>query len=313
MLVGVTGGTGFIGRLLVESHLADGDMVRMLTRSRTVARIPEGAIPFYGDLSFPYTDLLPFVNGLDVLYHCAAEIRCKEKMSQTNIEGTRHLIKASSRRVNRWVQLSSVGAYGLNPAGIVTEQSPIRPMGLYERTKTDSDHLVLDASKNGCFVATFLRPSTVLGVGMTGQSVLQMIGLINRGLFFFVGNPGTSANYIHVYNVIHALRLCAIKPEAEGQTFIINDYRTFENFIGTISQLLGRARPSLRIPELLVRSIVKPFERIPNFPLNTHRINILTNRTVYSTEKIAFLLGYKHQKSIESGLEEIVKYWRKCQ
>ncbi|MDP3333532.1 MAG: NAD-dependent epimerase/dehydratase family protein, partial [Methylococcaceae bacterium] len=72
MIIAVTGGTGFIGKRLIARHIARGDEVRYLTR-QTPEQSIAGATAIIGDLS-AMDSLRPLVQGVDVLYHCAAEL-----------------------------------------------------------------------------------------------------------------------------------------------------------------------------------------------------------------------------------------------
>lgn len=309
MIVAITGGTGFIGRKLVLLHLARGDAVRILSRRTSDNTVfPDSVEWHYGDLSDP-EGLLPFVDGVDILYHCAGEIRNASLMKTVHIDGTNNLIMSATGRIGRWVQLSSVGAYGKRRDGVITEQTELRPVGDYEITKVGSDELVGNAATQGAFEHVMLRPSNVYAAEMTNQSLFGLISMVQRGLFFFIGKQGASANYIHVDNVAEALLLCGIQQAARGQTYNLSDYRPLEQFIGTIANSLGKECPRLRVNESSARIIARLFGSLPGFPLTQARIDALTGRAIYSSGKIENELNYHHVISMESGVSEMVEYW----
>lgn len=308
MIVAITGGTGFIGRKLVQRHLAQGDEVRVLSR-RAVGET--GVRWHYGDLSAA-VDLQAFVDGADVLYHCAGEIRDEARMRVVHCVGTERLVNAAAGRIGRWVQLSSVGAYGKQREGVVTELTELNPCGEYEVTKVVSDALVSSAAQGGAFEYAILRPSNVYAGDMSNRSLFGLIEMIRRGWFFYIGRPGASANYIHVDNVVAALLLCASKPEANGQVYNLSDHRTIERFIAIIAALLGKSEPSLRLPEWLIRLPAKLLGGLPRFPLTEARVDALTVRSIYSTDKIEHELGYRHIVSLEAGLHELVSFNSGC-
>lgn len=304
--IAITGATGFIGKRLAMRHLAQGDHVRILTRRR------RGAIDyldsvhwFYGDLTAS-DDLSGFVDGVDILYHCAGEIRDKSLMEKVHVSGTRRLIDAASGRIGRWVQLSSVGAYGRIRSGVVTESTALNPCGAYEVTKTVSDQMVTEASLKGLFQHVIVRPSNVYGPEMTNRSLFHLISMIRRGLFFFIGSPGASANYIHVDNVVEALFLVAQSSVSAGEVYNISDYRTLELFVNFIATKSKVKAPFMRIPEFSVRAVVHLLQILPRMPLTLARIDALTSRAVYATDKIEKQLGYSHSVSMEDGLEELI-------
>jgi nucleoside-diphosphate-sugar epimerase len=310
MIIAITGGTGFIGHKLVMRHLELGDEVRVLSRRpHEKSSLPDSVRWYYGNLS-KSADLHLFVNHADILYHCAGEILDTPNMKSIHVDGTERLIHAATGRIGRWIQLSSVGAYGQHPLGLISEETSLNPKGEYEVTKVQSDKLVTDAAKDGAFHSIILRPSIVYGNEMTNGSLFNLIAWIQRGRFFFIGKPGASANYIHVDNVVKALLLCGETEHVNGQIYNLSDYRSLEDFVGIISYALGRVPPNLRIPESPVRGLIKLLSWMPSIPLTSSRINALTSFTVYQNSKIEQELNYHHEISMEDGLTQLVTYWR---
>ena len=307
MNIAITGGTGFIGRHLLARHVALGDRVRHLTRKKPLESIP-GAEIFIGDLSASET-LRGFVQGADVLYHCAAELRDASAMEKTNVTGTTNLLRAATGEIGRWVQLSSTGIYGAVRHGEVREDAEIRPGNAYERSKAAADALVLAAAEK--LSCVLLRPSNVYGADMPNQSLFQLIRMIDKGLFFFIGPRGATANYVHVENVVDALLACAHATlPANGRAYIVSDHRPLEAFAGIIAEHLGKPTPRMRLPELPVRALAAACGWLPGVPLKTSRIDALTNRTVYCTDRIEAELGFSNLLSMEAGLAELVRVWK---
>jgi nucleoside-diphosphate-sugar epimerase len=307
MIVAVTGGTGFIGRELVRRHLAQGDSVRVLTRR---PRSGEGVEWIAGDLAAQAPDLRPFVDGVDILYHCAGEVRDPARMQALHVDGTQRLIDAARGRIGRWVQLSSVGAYGLRRSGEVTEETPTAPSGPYETTKTEADARVVEAATAGAFRCTILRPSNVIGAAMTNRSVFQLIGAIARGLFVFIGPPGAQTNYVHVGNVAQAAMACGRRSSEIAETFIVSDGCTFEHFVERVASGLGRPAPRRRVPEWLARQAANGLGWLKGFPLTPQRVDALTGRAVYSDAKLRRMLGYFPEVTIDAAIDELVSTWR---
>lgn len=310
MIVAITGGTGFIGRHLVARHIAQGDEVRCLTRGSS-GIMPSGAKAYLGDLAKPET-LVDFVDGADVLYHCAAELRDIAAMQQTNVVGTANLLIAAEGRVGRWIQLSSTGLYGALHQGLVSEDAEILPSNPYESSKAAADALVLEAASKRNFPCVLLRPSNVYGADMPNQSLFQMIRMIDLGVFFFIGPRGAIANYIHVENVVDALQLCAKGAlPSNGRSYIVSEHCTLEELVNILASHLGIPRPNLRLPYTLVRGFAQTLSWLPKFPLKVSRVEALTNRTIYLTKRIEEELGYCNRVTLEIGMNGLVKAYKK--
>jgi nucleoside-diphosphate-sugar epimerase len=311
MIVAITGGTGFIGRGLVCQHLAAGDTVRVLTRRASGdAGLPDAARLYRGDVVDGPEVLRPFVEGADVLYHCAAELYDASRMRDVHVTGTRNLLQAAEHRIGRWVHLSSVGVYGQPSGGLVAEDAPVNPIGTYETTKVASEGLVIEAAARGLIKLSILRPSKVFGPEMRPLDLFQLITLIHKRCFFFIGRAGAIANYAYVDNVVEGLIRCGTLPQAIGQIYNLSDWRTLEDFVSVLAAEIGRSTPKIRIPESVVRMAVWLTRPIPRVPLTEARITGLVSRTVYLNAKIERELSYAHPVTMEEGLRRMVKAWR---
>jgi nucleoside-diphosphate-sugar epimerase len=146
---------------------------------------------------------------------------------------------------------------------------------------------------------------------MPNQSLFQLIRMIDKGRFFFIGKHGAAANYIHVENVVDALLLCGTSVlQSNDRAYIVSDHRTLEDLVGIIATSIGKRTPQKRLPESLVRAAVALAGLIPKFPLTLSRVDALTNRTVYRTDRIESELGYMNRVSMEAGIGELTRYWK---
>ncbi len=306
MIAAVTGGMGFVGRALVAELQSAGAFaeVRVLSRTRHASG---SARMFQGDLLAPQAGLDGFLDGADVLFHCAGEARNAAAMHGLHVEGTRRLIAAAQRaRVARWVQLSSVGVYGGGiHAGTIDEAAAPAPQGVYETTKAIADALLAEA---GDLRQVILRPSIVFGPGMPNRSLYQLISALDRSRFFFIGRDAI-ANYVYVDDVAQALLACGTASHASG-VYNLSDDRPMEQFIGAIAGALGRPAPRLRVPEPVARAAAGLLGALPGFPLTPSRVAALSRRVRYPPARIQRELGYGFGVSIEQGLRHLVADWR---
>jgi nucleoside-diphosphate-sugar epimerase len=231
-------------------------------------------------------------------------------MQALHVDGTRKLATSASQKIKHWVQLSSVGVYGPINSGTITETALLNPIGPYEVTKAESDKIVLEAASNGAFTCCVLRPSNVFGNEMTNQSLFGLISIIDRGLFFYIGKPGASANYIHVDNVVRALTLCGTESKAKGKIFNLSDQIKMEEFVDLISKELSVKAPILRLPKRLAIAAAQTLGLLPGVPLSVSRVNALSNFSSYPINKIQSELNYEHKISMEDGLRDLVKCYK---
>ncbi|MGC9370943.1 MAG: NAD-dependent epimerase/dehydratase family protein [Paracoccaceae bacterium] len=176
MRLAVTGGTGLVGRFLVEGALAAGDAVTVLTRSAPPAGFfsaPVAHLPYaLGDA--------PPLDGVDALVHCAflhapGRYRGGEGDDPTgfiraNLDGSIRLFEAAkSAGVSRVLFLSTRAVYGGYPPGTsLSEDMEPRPDTLYGEVKWQAEQ-ALDALAAPGFATASLRATGVYGPAGPGE------------------------------------------------------------------------------------------------------------------------------------------------
>ena len=305
-IVAVTGGSGFIGRRLVARLLMLGYEVRVLTRDVT-SKDKTSKIKFFeGDLvNSTKEQLVSFLDEVDTLYHCAAEIHNESLMFATNVEGTRKLSLLAKHRIKRWVQLSTVGVYGLSRKATITEESAPNPANEYESTKLLADIAMLDNLENSDVAWAMLRPSKVFGSGMPNSSLEGLINAILSNRFFYVGSKKTILTYVHVDDVVNALIMCGELEAASGQIFNLSEDISIKQLVDLIANTSGeRYIPCL--PEIVARTLAKLFTWHSKFPLTNARIDGLVRQIHYPVNKIQEKLGYQPVKGVYNGFKEML-------
>jgi nucleoside-diphosphate-sugar epimerase len=298
----VTGAGGFIGKALVEQLTAQAHTVHLLTRVEKTSTELEKY--YAANLLDENVSLDAFLDDASVIYHCAGEIKNTSLMHGLHVDGTRRLLAAVRAKIKatkqgvHWVQLSSVGAYG-PPAGaanawrVVTEETPCKPVGEYEVTKTMADELVKEFAKTEpLFTYTILRPSNVVASSMPNQSLRSLVGMVRRRLFFYIGSRTAVATYVHLDDVVAALLLCGTDTHAKGQVFNLSNDCGLSDIVGMIAKTSGIKPPNICVPEWPLRLFVKLVSTLVRTPLTQDRIDALVRHTYYPTNKLRDVLGF---------------------
>lgn len=303
----ITGASGFIGDAFLKNVVKNNWRIRVLTRNPGNWAPSNGIEVVKGDLANT-VDWTDAVQGVDVVVHSAAEIKDARLMQSVNFQGPARLLRdAVNAGVRRWVQLSSVGNYGSVRSGLVKEDWPDNPSVGYEASKTDFDRLLKEASHTHGIEVCIVRPSNVYGPGMRNHSILQMLRAIQRNFFTFIGPKGSSANYVHIEDVVQALNLCVSHPKAANQTYIVSAWATMEDMVSGLAVGAGVKVPVRRIPLRLATWLAKAMSCWPSWPLTLRRVQAMSLRSLYSTEKIEEELGWKSTIPVKEGMYEYAK------
>jgi len=307
MNIFMTGASGFIGSCFLQYGPTRGYQIRGLTRNSNHMAFLDGIEWFQGDL-IDELDWQSALLNIDVVVHAAAEICDENLMQKVNVDASHRLLKAAiAAGVRRWVQLSSVGAYGLVHDGLVTEDWSESPIGSYEVSKTDFDKMLQQAAQSSSMEVCILRPSNVYGSGMRNQSIVHMLNAIRKNLFAFIGPKGASANYVHVQDVVQALDLCISHPKAANQVYIVSAWASMEEMVGSLSEGAALNVPSRRTPLSVATLIAKMMQWWPRWPLTLSRVQAMSLRNRYSTEKIEKELGWKLTVPVKEGMRDFAR------
>lgn len=176
MRLAITGGTGLVGRFLVEGALAAGDAATVLCRT---APCPGFFSAPVGHLPYALGDTPP-LDGFDALIHCAflhepGRYRGGEgdepvAFTRANLDGSVRLFEAArSAGISRVLFLSSRAVYGAYPPGTpLSEDMPPRPDTLYGEVKWQAEQALAALTAPG-FATASLRATGVYGPAGPGQ------------------------------------------------------------------------------------------------------------------------------------------------
>ncbi len=321
----VTGGTGFVGRRVVERLAADDLPVRATTRlaSRAGGRDDVEWVPC--NISNE-DELRRALVGVDTVYHCAAMADAPgtlEDFEEANVHGTMRLTRlAAEAGVRTLVYLSSISVYAKPTRGSrylderAAYDARAGERGAYTQSKLAADRALLEyAREHSQPRIVLLRPGTIYGPGAklpVGRFALPSPSA-DRPLV--AGGANVPVPLVHVDNVIDAM-LLASANDALPSGSVYNVVDAADCTQGEVARTLhtvtgGRLRP-IHLPYPLVWSLMLAVDilaRLRRGTMGTARYRLA--RTLadmrYRSDAARQELGWAPRVTLDAGLAQVLE------
>jgi dihydroflavonol-4-reductase len=319
MKVAVTGASGHIGNCLVKELKKHGAEIKVLVYNSSNDPHEMDVELIRGNLLEPES-LVNLCEGVDVVFHLAAQIAIENKSSEqvyeTNVTGTKNMIKAANHsRVRKFIHFSSIHAFQIgSPDQLLDESRSLVKSNkiIYEFTKAEGEREVMKAVKEG-LNAVILNPTAVIGPfdykgSLLGQALLKIYQ--NKLPFMISGGY----NWVDVRDVVSA-SINAIESGRKGENYILSgEFCTLQELSAMISKISGCKIPVI-VPVSLAR-LACPFFKVYSSVTNTQplytnqSLDILVNSpSNISNAKARRELGYEPQP-LEQTLRDTFNWYK---
>jgi nucleoside-diphosphate-sugar epimerase len=294
----ITGGAGYIGSMLCTKLLEEGHSVT----SVDLLKYDKGSLNhLYHNKNFKLicddirkvSLMKKLIKKHDIIIPLAALVgaplceKFKKDAISTNLGSIKTLCKYATKK-NRVIYLTTNSGYGIGEKNkYCDENSPLKPISLYGKTKCDGEDLVRSKIKNHvCF-----RLATVFGHSYRMRSDLLVNNFVytaikKKKLTLF--EPNFRRNFIHVRDVVNAI------------IFTMKNFNRMKNNVFNLG--LSTANIS---KIMLAKKIKKQYKNL--------QIKIITNRKdpdkrdYFVSNKKIEKKGFKAKISLEEGISELLQ------
>lgn len=317
----VTGGSGFMGRALIDRFRADGftargvDMVADPTRDVVAGDIGDPAA---------WRDHL---DGADIVIHTAGIVSNNIEPArawEVNVVGTRRVLDAATQAgVGRFVEISTMGvtrfahadpaaAARVLPDDDLDERWPLMPTGNpYTDTKIVAEHEVLAAHAQGRQACTIVRPADVYGPRCRPW-VIEPLDKIRNNRFLLPAHGQGLFTPVYIDDLVDGVVRAATNPVAAGEIFHIGgeDPVTTAEYFGHLWRMAGR-QGEPRSASTPVAVALAEAARLAARARGQHTelgrgvVLMLTKARGVSNAKAHELLGWWPRVSLEEGMARV--------
>jgi len=296
MMLGITGGTGFVGSHLIEAALAAGHRVKALTRREQPER--SGVEWVAGSLE-DRPALHQLVTDADAIVHVAGVISAPDAagFDKGNVEGTLAMLAAATAGgVHRFVHVSTLAA-----------REP--KLSLYGASKARAEELVRSSGLEWSIV----RPPAVYGPG--DKETLELFRMAKLGLMLMP--PRGHVSLIHADDLARLL-LAFAEPTAPSSILVeADDGRpggwTHGQFARALGRAVGTSPAVVSTPGVFLRLAARADQlfRGPKAKLTMDRAAYFSHRNWVVDPKLGVPADVWQAKiPAEQGLRETADWYR---
>ncbi len=264
----VTGGTGFVGKRLISKL----DNPVVLSRDPAKA---EKALSAYKVKAYAWEPTsghppAEAFEGIDVVFHLAGDSVAdgrwtkakKERMRESRVQGTRHLVQVMeqiSPRPRVLISASAVGIYGDRPSEILTETSP--PASDYLAEICESWEREAQAAEN--FGVRVVNPRIGIVLGEKGGALGKMLLPFQLGVGSPLGSGKQMMPWIHIDDLVGLMLYAANHENVRGPVNATAPKPVSNTeFTHTLGKALGRPTFFPAVPGFVLNIALGEFARV---------------------------------------------------
>lgn len=326
MRVFVTGGTGMVGRFLIDALLKEGHEIRALVRPNSdLSLLDQTKIEIVrGDLSIA-GKWMDAINGCDIVFHVAALMRDwgpKDEFVKHNIVATENILKAAKvHRSKRLVYVSTRSVMGMGECSNADETWPYKYSNMYGYSKMVAEQKVVSFYRITSIPTVIIRPTWIIGP-RDRYGVKSVAALVKMGNPVLINNGEVFQSFVHPKDVVQALLLAMEKDNAIGQIYLVDsgERRTIRELFDCFARELNMPITPRDLPywkAALIGRIAEWKAKLKKSPvsppLNIVRAKIFGLHHTYSIDKAKRELGYAPRYNLEQMVHEGIEWWKQKQ
>ncbi len=269
MRVFLAGGSGFVGRRVIDELLRQGHQVRALIRTNGTTLPPE-VETIVGDTTHVET-LAETAHGCDAIINLVGIIRefpgKQITFERLHTQTTKNLIRlAEDSGIRRYVQMSANGTRADAKTG-------------YHQTKWAAEQALRKTNLDW----TIFRPSLIFGPD--DLFVNMLAGLIKTlPLVPVMGDGRYRLQPVWVGDIARSFSQALERNDTIHQTYHCcgPEQLAYDQVLDLIGFALGRTRPvnKLHHPLCLMKPMVAVFQHVPSFPMTSDQLTMLLEENI---------------------------------
>ncbi len=227
---------------------------------------------------------------------------------QSNYNLTKHIFDNFIKSdVKNFIYLSSVKAVADKVDGELTEEIIPNPVTHYGKSKLLAEEYILSKNIPAGKKIYILRPCMIHGPGNRGNLNL-LYNIVSKGFPWPLGKFENHRSFLSVDNLCFVIKELIERNDIPSGVYnVADDQRISTNeLVYLISNSIGKTTHILNIPSNVIKIIAKIGDFL-SLPLNTERLNKLTESYIVSNQKLVKAIGKSLPVQAKDGLIKTIK------
>ncbi|MBA4371160.1 MAG: epimerase [Coriobacteriaceae bacterium] len=298
----VTGGSGFLGTHLARRLLARGEGVRVLDPAEPASDL-RGRVEWVAGSVLDPGVLAEACRSRGIVFHTAALVplaKAGRRFDDVNVRGTRNVADVCvAAGIRRLVHVSSSAVYDPAVTAMpITEQSPLRPVGRYGRSKRAAELEVVWAGERGLEWA-IVRPRTIVDEGRGGIFQILFDWVLAGRSVYTIGDGSNAFQLVSASDLAEACCAAAVLPEAAGETFNVGaeEFGMLDELMRDLVRHAGTGSRVVHLNAPLARAALGLLDAVCLSPLADWHYKTMDKPFWFSNAKARRVLGWAPKDS----------------
>ena len=296
----ITGGSGFLGTNLTKVLLGKGEDVKIYDLVKPVPELSKNIEFIRGDI-LDSEKINEACKDVDFVYHIAALVplsKAGRRFNKVNVKGTDNVAEASFKNnVEKFIHVSSSAVYDLGKMP-VTEESPIKPIDDYAKSKYEAE-LVINKWEERGLKGVAIRPRTIVDENRAGIFQILYDWVYSGKTIYVLGSGKNLFQMISASDLCEAFYAAAKSKKSTGEVINIgNDkYGTMNELIEDLIKHAGTSSKIKHVNAFFARNMLKSLDKMKLSPLSELHYLTLDKSFYFDTTKAKKILKWKPKDS----------------
>ncbi len=324
MSVLVTGANGFLATHIILELLKRGYPVNGLLRSKDKFQLSKAEVLlFEGDIT-SIEAIKKAAFGCEVIIHVAANTsqhaRSYDSFEQTNVMGTKNLLKAAQQlKVKKILYVSTANTFGYGsesqPGNETLPISRLFAQSYYAYSKWEAQNFLIEyANEHPSPKISIVNPTFILGEYASKEGSGKAVLMAYKKKIQFV--PPGGKNFVHVKDV--AVGVCnALEKGKHGQAYLLcHSNLSYKTFFQMVNEITGTKSLIVTLPGFLLKTIGLLGSLLNKVglssPVSWTNMKILCIKNYYTNEKSVKELEVMFTSTISSAIADTITGFKKA-